>query len=183
MIEGTMHGDGHQDRSEAASDGDRTALCEWYDRLSPSLFGYLTDMTHDPNLAEDLLHQVWVRVIEREKTRRAPFRPWVFTIARNLALDALRAHKRSRQVELADGPCPNPGPHEVAADREYAQRLRNAVQSLSEDRREIVLLRFYSGLTFKEIAGILGCPLGTAATRLRKALTELREMLHSEQPT
>lgn len=178
-----MHDADLEDRAQAAGDGDRAALSELYDALSPGLFGYLADMTCDPALAEDLLHQAWIRVMEKIGTRRSPIRPWVFTIARNLALDVLRARRRSREIELGEAVSAKPGPDEIALDRDDSSRLRDAVRSLSADQRDVVLLRFYSGLTFKEIAIILDCPMGTAVTRLRKALCELRETLNCEQRT
>ena len=169
--------------AQAAATGDRTALHSLYDLLSLNLYGYLADTTRDSQLAEDLLQQLWVRVMEKIKTRRGPVRPWVFTVTRNLALDALRAKQRSKKIELNDGPDLSVGPERIAENREEAERLRNAIQELPADLRDVVLLRFYSGLAFREIAGILSCPLGTAATRLRTALAQLQRKLHCERQT
>ncbi len=178
-----MQGETVERLADAAAEGDPLALRTLYDHLSPDLYGYLADMTRDSALAEDLLHEVWMTVMQRIGGRRGPVRAWVFSVARNRALDALRKRKRqrTRRVELTDVADSAEGPNEFAERCEEAERLRRAVCNLAPDHREVVLLRFYSGLPFREIAEVLGCPLGTAATRLRKALSELQKELHCEQ--
>ncbi|MHC5109957.1 MAG: RNA polymerase sigma factor [Planctomycetota bacterium] len=151
----------------------RQALEHLYDEFSPRLYGFLADLTRDSALGEDLLHELWIRVMDKLPARSAPFRPWVFKMARNLAIDACRNRRvRSIREGAAGTACPTQGVDPEGPETPSA--LRRAVADLPLELREVVVLRFYSGLSFRELAAIIGCPLPTASTRLRKALASLK---------
>lgn len=168
-------------RATAGDDGAWRCL---FDDLSPALYGFLADLTRDRHVAEDLLQQLWVRALSRLHKRRSPVRAWFFTVARNLAIDSLRASslratyqrvQARKDQEQRDGmrssELNDRGPSVINP------AVREAVLALPDEQREVVLLRFYAGLSFKELASVIESPMGTVATRLRRALAKLREQL------
>jgi RNA polymerase sigma-70 factor (ECF subfamily) len=171
----------HDELAAQAAGGDASAVSRLYDALSPGLYGYLADLTREPALAEDLLHQLWSRVLVSMDRRTGPVRPWLFCIARNLAIDAMRARRHRPQLPLPEASTPAAGPMQAIESREQAGQVRAAVEMLPADLREVVLLRFYSGMALREMGEVLDCPLGTVATRLRRALRTLEKELRCEQ--
>ena len=142
---------------------------------------------------EDCTHETLSRALEGQGRLREgePLRPWVLGIARHVALDALRARRRTRaqQTEsrgdeaaeqvsflerLAD---PGPGPEERAASAERAQRLSIALESLAKEPREALLLFHVDGLGYQEIARRMGVPLGTVATWISRGRRSIAEAL------
>jgi RNA polymerase sigma-70 factor (ECF subfamily) len=169
---------------------DERALAELYDALSPWVLGLATRILQDDGEAEDVLSdvfvQVWGRVHQHEPSR-GPLVPWVLSIARNRALDALRRRRRWwRKAErwgaarrLADdGVVPPPDPAEAAVPGwPVHQEVHAALGALPEEQRRVVLLAYFEGLTHSEIARRTGQPLGTVKTRLRIAHAKLTEVL------
>ncbi len=162
----------------AVADGDSEALRGLYDEFSANLFGYLADMT-DPILAEDLLHELWLRVMNKIGTRRGPLRPWLFLVARNLAIDALRAKRPHAPLDACVETKDEHGDESVDAEDENGH-LRSSIRRLSVLHRDVILLRHYMGLPLQSIAEILDVPLGTVASRLRAALGKLKKELYCE---
>ena len=170
--------------------GDMEALSEVVERCQGRLYGYLARIVHDPATAEDLFQQTWVRVAEKIKSydRKRSFEVWLFTIARNLALDFLRRYR----PESLDEPLPSggsrmeflassePGALEVILGEENAGYLERAVKHLPVIYREVLALRFEEELKLEEIAAVLAVPLSTVKSRLRRALEELRQTLPGE---
>lgn len=142
---------------------------------------------------EDCTHETLSRALEGQGRLREgePLRPWVLGIARHVALDALRARRRTRaeQTEsrgdeaaeqvnflerLAD---PGPGPEERAASAERASRLSTALESLAKEPREALVLFHVDGLGYQEIARRMGVPLGTVATWISRGRRSIAEAL------
>ncbi len=176
----------------AAGQGDRPALSSLYDAVSPDLLGYLVDMVRNRAVAEDLLSQLWIKAMAGLADRRAPVVPWLFRIARNLAIDHLRSQARSERLMRAglNGSTGNgasgaaSGGEDVrvstSGDVVDAGDLRTAVGRLPDDQRDVVLLRYYSGMTFAQMAEVLDTPMSTVVFRLRGALKVLRKELAHE---
>jgi len=153
-------------------------------------FTFLSRLTGDRPLAEDLLQETWLRVIGAAPRweARARFRTWLYTVARNLAADEARRRALRRSAPL-DGPGPDgqppldrladpgPGPEDGAADAQLRPRLLAAVAALPEEQREVFVLREYAGVPFAEIAEITGAPEPTVKSRMRYALLGLRKTL------
>src|SRR5450631_2005742 len=175
--------------------GDLNALSELITRYQNRLYRYLLRIVRQPAEAEDLFQQTWLRVVEKIRSFDASrnFDAWLFTLARNLAIDHLRRIRpQSLDEPLGDETSGTSGEsaatrlvsHETPAldrvlARERTNRLADAMESLPVIQREVLTLRFEEEMKLEEIAEILGAPLSTVKTRLRRALDRLRENLES----
>jgi len=176
------------DRDDAARlrRGDSDGLSGLMQRHQDRLFRYLLRLTGDEPMAEDVFQQTWLQVAERISRYDAgrPFAPWLFRVARNLALDQLR-RIRPESLDLADEPAAPAGtadPLARAVALERSGRLLGAVAALAPLDREVLALRFETELELKELAETLGVPLPTAKARLYRALARLRERLIAKAP-
>lgn len=167
---------------------DESALGELYDALAPWVLGLAHRILQDDGEAEevlsDVLLQVWAR-IEQHDASRGPLVPWILSIARNRALDALRRRRRWwRRAERwgetrDDAPVAPPDPADAAVPGwPVHQAVHAALSALPEEQRRVVLLAYFEGLTHSEIARRTGQPLGTVKTRLRIAHGKLAEALN-----
>jgi RNA polymerase sigma-70 factor (ECF subfamily) len=169
---------------------DERALGELYDALAPWVLGVAHRILQDDGEAEEVLGDVFVQVwthIEQHDPARGPLAPWILSIARNRALDALRRRRRwwrkaERWGEVRSrtdgGVVPPPDPAEAAVPGwPVHQEVHAALGALPEEQRRLVLLAYFEGLTHSEIARRTGQPLGTVKTRLRIAHGKLAETL------
>jgi RNA polymerase sigma factor (sigma-70 family) len=175
---------------QAVRSGDVSGLGVLFERYHAALFDFLSRMTGDRTAAEDLVQDVFVRILKYRATFRddGSFETWVFRIARNARADHFR---RRAPIEPIDGgalerPEPAPGPaRQFEARREQAQ-LRRALMQLRDDRRELIVLARYRGLKHEQIAEILGIEAGAVKVRIHRAMRELREIflqLSNENPS
>ena len=175
--------------------GDLDALSSLLARYQNRLYRYLLRMVRQPAEAEDLFQQTWLRVAEKIQSydQRRNFEAWLFTLARNLAID----HLRRVRPESLDEPARHEASGESAAARlvsheppaldrvlarERSSRLADAMEMLPVVQREVLTLRFEEEMKLEEIAEILGAPLSTVKTRLRRGLEHLRGKLESRFP-
>ncbi len=154
------------------------------------VFNYILRFIGDRETAEDLLQEAFLRVIKGVDAykRQAKFTTWLYTIARNLCVDQTRRRKHRRHASL-DAPMDAsedagtllevlPG-GEMASDRKtvnkqlYA-RMQKAIAELSEEQREVFLMREFLDLPFKQIGEVVGVPENTVKSRMRYALEKLR---------
>jgi RNA polymerase sigma-70 factor (ECF subfamily) len=169
-------------------------------RYERELYGYLRRYVGDSDLADDVFQntflQLYTKVAQYEAGR--PVRPWLYTIATHQAIDALRRSNRHQALsldqnrqEMPNGEVRNlvdllehrgPGPFEEVDSAERRQRVRADVNNLPEFLRQVVVLAYYQGLKYREIADILDIPVGTVKSRLHSALCKLQEVW-SESPT
>ncbi len=176
---------------------DERALGELYDLLAPWVLGLACRILQDEDEAEevvgDVFTQVWAH-IDQHDARRGPLVPWMLSIARNRALDAVRRRgrwwrkaerwQRARSAETGNVELP-PAPHEASVPGWPLHReVHAALDALPEEQRRVVLLAYFEGLTHSEIARRLDQPLGTVKTRLRiahqkltQALTDLKDWM------
>ncbi len=177
------------DRDDAARlrRGDTAGLAGLMDRHQDRLFRYLLRLLGDEAVAEDAFQQTWLQVAERigRYDRSRPFAPWLFAVARNLALDHLR---RRRPESLDEQPepeapvTPEADPFARAVARQQGARLADAVAGLQPLDREVLSLRFEEDLALPQLAETLGVPIPTAKARLYRALARLRERLLARAP-
>ena len=163
--------------------GDLGAFESLYRQLAPRLRGYLSSLTWNPSLAEDLLQETFLQIHRSRRTYLPPrpVRPWAFAIARHVFLMDRRASVRrsrfeSEQLdELPEIPVP-PAMEQLGTRAD----VRKALARLGDDRREAVLLHHVWGFSFGEIGAMLGIREGTAKLRAYRAINALREMLSRE---
>ena len=163
---------------------DETALAELYDLLAPWVLGLATRILHEADEAEEVVSDVfalvWTRLDQHDPTR-GPLVPWILSIARHRALDALRRRRRwwrkAARYEMEEVE-PTPAPHEASVPGwPVHQEVHAALAALPEEQRRVVVLAYFEGLTHSEIARRTGQPLGTVKTRLRMAHAKLEEAL------
>lgn len=175
-------------------EGEREAFDPLVRRYERELFGYLRRYVGDDDLAEDVFQntflQVYLKIRQYEPGR--PARPWLYAIATNQAIDALRRRNRRIADRPADAvaapdeegeprpllellPTPGETPPEAADRGEQAERVRAAVGRLPDLLRQAVILVYFQGLKYQDAADILGIPVGTVKSRLHAALTKLTE--------
>lgn len=175
--------------------GDREALGELLERHSGPLFGFFALQGGDTALAEDLVQEVFVRVISaggRFDSRRL-FRPWLWTIAHNLAKTARsrRGHAQAHQSLDESGPSgepplserlmdPAPSPRARREQSEQSERLRAALDRIEGPHREVLLLKYFQDLPSREVAEILGISEGTVWSRTHRALRQMGQLLGTE---
>ena len=170
--------------------GDERTFESLVHRYERELFSYLRRYLRDDALAEDVFQQVCWRVHEKCKqfATGCRVRPWLYHIATNLAIDALRRVGRHREVSLdldesASGEISGhvadlvrddtPGPLARLEAKEREQWFQHAIEQLPTEMRGLVIMAFYQGLKYREIAEVLNIPLGTVKGRLHKAFALL----------
>lgn len=166
------------------ADGEISAGEELARRYYDPLMRYLIRVSGSEHVADDLFQQAWLSVMEHldrfEHGHRGGFKSWLFRIATNKTNDLWRSRGRQRTAKaglrlITDDTAP-PATERLEST-EQQLRLQQAIEQLPEAQRQVVLLRYYSGLKFIEIAEMLGCPLNTALGRMHKATVKLREMM------
>lgn len=166
-------------------DGDAHAGHVLVERYVQPLLRYLNRLAGSEHAAEELHQQTWLSVLEHidrfdARASVGGFKAWLFRIATNKANDLWRSRGResaSREALrwIADA--------EVASadaglqGSEQVLKLRHAIEQLPEPQKQVLLLRYYGGLKFVEIAAMLGCPLNTALGRMHKAVLKLRQVM------
>jgi RNA polymerase sigma-70 factor (ECF subfamily) len=169
-------------------------------RYERELYGYLRRYLGDGSLAEDVFQntflQLYLKIGQYEPGR--PVRPWLYTIATHQAIDALRRNARHQILSLdqkredsSDGELRNlldtlesrgPAPMDNVSAEERKEKVRASVDRLPDFLRDVVILAYYQGLKYREIADILDIPVGTVKSRLHAALGKLQEAW-SESPS
>ena len=163
---------------------DTELLADLVERSQRRLVRYLLYLIGRQDYAEDLAQETWIRVLQRgsQYNGRQRFDPWLFAIARNLAIDYLR--KKRKAVQTASLPddrdeillvsSSGPSPFEAAARSEDAIRLARHLEILPPLYREALLLRFQEDLFLAEIAQVLDAPVTTVTSRIYRGLVALR---------
>lgn len=165
-------------------------------RYEQDLYHYLRHFLGDAQLAEDAFQtaflQIYLKSSQFELGRK--FRPWLYMVATNQAIDLQRRNKRHQHASLEknvqisgeelDGislleilPGNVPSPEEQIQKEEHAQQIRNCVDQLPESLRTVLILIYYEGIKYREVAEILNIPVGTVKSRLHTAIKKLALML------
>ena len=161
---------------------DKAAFCELYAAIGPRLKGYVHRMCKDNGLAEELTQEVLLTVwrrAERFDPKRAKAETWIFTIARNRAIDRIR-HRKIVEADARDPhfvPTPPKMSDLLVEERQVADRVHDAIEKLPEAQREVVTQAFFEARSYAEIAESVGVPLGTVKSRARLAFQRLRTLL------
>jgi len=155
-------------------DGAVDKLGDLFDRYQVPLFNFYAKLTGDRVLSEDLVQEVFFRILKYRHTYRqgTPFRPWIFQIARNARVDQFRRQRPETSLDPEMGPAI---PHvDSAQQTQEVSLLHRALLQLPSEKRELLLLCRFQELRYEEIGRLLGCEVGTVKTRIHRALQELR---------
>ncbi len=175
----------------AAQQGNQEAFGALVDEYQDNIYNYVARMIRDRTEAEDIAQETFVKAYQAlGKFRGASsFQTWLYRIASNLAIDTIRRRTRhgsvslEQSVETDEGQVPRqwpdegPGPFEQVEIAETQQAVREAIATLSPKLRTVIVLYDLEGLSYRQIADILGCPLGTVKSRLFNARNQLQDIL------
>ena len=162
---------------------------EWVRAHGPAVRGYVLAMVRRPDLADELAQEAFFRAWQaRDRYREEGFaRAYLLRIADRLVCD--HARRSGHEIQVGDEQwkqveprCLAGGPVDVALQIESVEQLAAAMERLSPVQRRVLLLRYYSDMSFAEIASVLGCPLGTALSHCRRGLQTLRSQLVENEP-
>jgi RNA polymerase sigma-70 factor (ECF subfamily) len=164
------------------------AFSHLVDVYSKRLYGYFYRLTGRAGISEELLGEVFLKLVEKigsyrdeassEPARKSSFDKWLFTIAANVFRDYLRARRREKrffawkeQQVLAKS---RPGPKTA----DYAtDELQMQLEKLDDETRELLIMRYYSQLSFKQIAEVRSQPIGTVLSKVHRGLKRLQELM------
>jgi RNA polymerase sigma factor (sigma-70 family) len=164
----------------AYRDGDAGAFRELFERYAPILRRWVRRWVHTDDAVSDLVQQTFLQIHRARNDYRegAPLRPWVLTIARNLAYERGRKKLRAREVPLEDSPggdvsVPPNGHRRVELNRDLAR----ALDELSEQQREVILMHWVDGLSYAQIGRVVGASEGSVRLRAHRGYLALRQAL------
>ena len=169
--------------------GDRNAISQLIERHSRRVRDYIQMMVKDGDVADDIFQETFIKAVrvidEGRYTDNGRFLSWILRIAHNQLIDHFRAQKQNRQLNEAEAGYDVLGTLRLAERtvedeivcEQIASDVRRMVELLPDEQREVVMMRYYSGLSFKEIAEQTGVSINTALGRMRYALINLRKMI------
>ena len=169
--------------------GNRSAISQLIERHSRRVLDYIKMMVKDSDVAKDIMQETFikaVRVIDSGRyTDNGKFLSWILRIAHNQVIDRFRAQKQNRTLNESEAGYDVLGTIRIAENSieddmisaQIDSDVRRLVDQLPEEQREVVMMRYYSGLSFKEIAEQTDVSINTALGRMRYALINLRRMI------
>ena len=178
--------------------GNESALKALLDRHKLKIFNYINRKVNNPELAEDLFQDVFIKVIltlkEKKYNEEGKFLPWVLRISHNLIIDQFRVTNKTKIINESSGQnedynifdfvkVSELSIEDIMINEQINQDLKKLIDELSEDQKEVLELRFYKGLSFKEIAEETNVGINTALGRMRYAILNLRKLIESKNLT
>lgn len=173
-------------------EGDSEALSTLIDRYKEKVFTSIMLLVKDKYLAEDIFQDTFIKVIDTlhsgRYTDEGKFLPWVMRIAHNLCVDHFRKIKRRPTIKTSDNydifevlNFSEAGVDERMVQNQSNTRVRKMLDMLPQDQKEVIIMRHFAELSFKEIAQITGCSINTALGRMRYGLINLRKIMTEKQ--
>ena len=168
----------------AVTDGAVSKLAILFERHHRPLYRYFISMTRDPQISEDLVQDVFFRILRYRATYdpRQSFTAWMYQIAKNANLDRIR-QKRGEVIEIdelslgnREPASPGPDPETSAVRAQDVKRVRQAMGLLPPEKREILVFCRFQGMKYEEIAEVLGCGVGTVKVRVYRAMRALEQV-------
>lgn len=178
---------------EMYQQGNREAVSQLLERHTRRVRDYVRMLVKDNDVADDLTQEVLIKVVkvldEGRYTDKGRFLPWLLRIAHNRVLDYFRAQKQVRTVTesssgfdvLGSRNFAEPSIEDKLVSEQQAEEVRQLVELLPAEQREVVRMRYYEGLSFKEIAEQTGVSINTALGRMRYALINMRQMIKDKK--
>lgn len=163
-------------------------------RYKDKIYSSIYFMVKDKYLAEDIFQDVFIKIIDTIRQGRyqeeGKFLPWAMRIAYNMCVDHFRKIKRSPSIKTTDGSdlfswmlVDETSADTAITKRQSYDRIRTMLDLLPEEQKEVIVLRHYADLSFKEIAAMTNCSINTALGRMRYGLINLRKMMLEKQIT
>ena len=173
-------------------EGNSKALSTLVSRYKDKIYTSIYLLVKDKYLAEDLFQDVFIRIIDTlnggRYTEEGKFLPWALRIAHNMCVDHFRKVKRSPSIKTSDDRdifevlnFNEASPEQKMMQGQSHDRIRKMIDMLPEDQREVIILRHYADLSFKEIAELTKCSINTALGRMRYGLINMRKMMVEKQ--
>ena len=174
---------------EMYQQGNREAVSQLLERHARRVRDYVRMLVKDNDVADDLTQEVLIKVVkvldEGRYTDKGRFQPWLLRIAHNRVLDYFRAQKQVKTVSessagfdiLGSMNFAEPSIEDRLVSEQQAEEVRQLIELLPAEQREVVKMRYYEGLSFKEIAEHTGVSINTALGRMRYALINMRQMI------
>jgi RNA polymerase sigma-70 factor (ECF subfamily) len=164
----------------AVQRGDVGRLGVLFERHHRPLFNFFVRLTGDRGAAEDLVQDVFFRMLKYRATYQpgTQFRAWMYHLARNAHIDRYKARRRELLADpedLREPASEDPPPGSALERRQQLALLSSALARLPEDKREVIVLSRFSGLSYEEIARMLGCEVGALKVRVHRAVRALRD--------
>jgi len=182
--------DAERSLAARASLGDRAAYAELYERYVDKIYRYIRFKVADGALAEDLTSQAFLKAwgaIGDYEWRNHPFGAWLFRIAHNLVVDHHRAKRDTVTLDDASPQLEHKAsrdeirPERILSELITTERVRQAVARLTEEQQQVLVLRFFEGLSTGEVADLMGKRRGAIRGLQFRALSALRDLLHRDQ--
>jgi RNA polymerase sigma factor (sigma-70 family) len=172
--------------------GDANALSTLVTRYKDKIFTSIYLLVKDKYLAEDIFQDVFIRIIDTLRggryTEEGKFLPWAMRIAHNLCVDHFRKVKRNPTIKTSDDRdifdvlnFSEVGVDSRIMNEQTSDKVRRMIDLLPEDQREVIILRHYADLSFKEISQLSNCSINTSLGRMRYGLLNLRKMMTEKQ--
>ena len=173
---------------QAYMEGKDSAFDELLARNQQQLFDFILALTRDKDKADDLFQETFIRAIVKMKDgqyfTQGKFLYWLMRIARNLLIDDVRKQKKEQAVNISDDElltvidCGHPykSREDMLVAEELSGHMRQLMDLLPDEQREVVLMRYYQGLQFKDIAEITNVSINTSLGRMRYAIRNMRRM-------
>jgi len=159
--------------------GDAECFSQIVDTYASRCYGYFYRLTGDRSVSDDLLSELFVKLVEKISSYRGgSFDGWLFRIASNIFHDYLRGKQRRKKLlEAHQKQLESEPTGAKRSDDEQLDKLQIQLKKLDTDTRELIMLRFYSQLSFKEMAKMRSEPIGTTLAKLHRGLRKLRELM------
>jgi RNA polymerase sigma factor (sigma-70 family) len=177
--------------AQSFAEGNEKALEVLINRHKDRIYTSVYMLVKDKYLAEDIFQDTFLKIIKTIKSgkydEQGKFLPWAMRVAHNLCMDHFRKVRNQVSVTMPDGQDISAlfGPSDMVADpiekRQVHDSVRQLIEELPEEQREVVVLRIYADLSFKEISTLTGVSINTALGRMRYALLNLRKMITDNQ--
>ena len=164
---------------DGCSKGDAQCFSQLVDMYSGRCYGYFYRLTGNNDISDELLSKLFVKLVEKIASYKGgSFESWLFKIATNIFHDFLRSKQRRKKLlEVRKEQLETEVTELKKSDNEQIDRMQIQLKRLDADTRELIMLRFYSQLSFKEIAKMRSEPIGTTLAKLHRGLKRLREFM------
>lgn len=162
--------------------GDEGAFRAFYDRMAAQVLGIVRRVVRDPAQSEEVMQEVLLevwRTVSRFDPRAGSATAWVMTMAHRRAIDRVRSEQKAtlRELRAASAIIEYDDVTETVHASLDRERVRRCLSSLTALQLEVVTLAYYRGYTYRQVAGLLGVPVGTVKTRMRDGLIRLKDCL------